>query len=229
MRTFNYLNCFHQCKILLLFLCISSCTDFSKSTIQDDTQDITIDKTIADTAFKQIHLAKQLVHSGDLILRTGRDFTSDIVRKMSTKDFTFSHCGIASWENDTLFVYHSLSGQWNPEKTIRRDTFAFFCNPYENKGLGIYRYQFNSEEIQKIVEQTKEFYHQKIIFDMQFDLATDDKMYCTEFIYKIFQKVLPNQNIIPLTKNQNISYVAVDNLFLNDHCAEIKRMIFPQS
>lgn len=229
MRLFNYLNWFHSCKILLLILCISSCTDFSKSKTPIDTEDIRINKTIADSAFRKIHLAQQLVHSGDLILRTGRDFTSDVVRKMSTKDLTFSHCGIASWENDTLFVYHSLGGQWNPEQTIRRDTFAFFCNPYENKGLGIFRYQFNPKEIQKVIEQTKEFYHQKIIFDMQFDLATDDKMYCTEFIYKILQKVLPKQNVIPLTKNKNISYIALDNLFLNAHCAEIKRMIFPQS
>jgi hypothetical protein len=86
-------------------------------------------------ALQQINVAKKSVQSGDLILRTGKDFTSDVMRKLSQQDRTYSHCGIASWENDTLFVYHALGGDFNPDQKIRRDPFYLFCNPFENRGV----------------------------------------------------------------------------------------------
>src|SRR5205085_3574355 len=49
-------------------------------------------------AFQTIQQAKHLVGQGDMILRTGNDFTSESLRRLSTKDKTYSHCGIASIE-----------------------------------------------------------------------------------------------------------------------------------
>lgn len=216
-------------QILCVLFCFSSCS----STSQKDesiltSQDSVVIERNADSAFHSIEHSQNQVQSGDLILRIGKDFTSDVVRKMSKKDPTYSHCGIANWENDTLFVYHSLGGQWNPDQTIRRDTYTFFCNPYESKGFGIFRYQFNPSQMSRLIQTTQAFYHQKITFDMQFDLATDDKMYCTEFIYKILLNALPNEHFIQLSTINHIPYVAVDNLYLNSFCTEIKRVVFPQ-
>jgi hypothetical protein len=223
------LNWLKGIQLLCVLFCFSSCS----STSQKDesvlaSQDSVAIERNADSAFHSIKQSQNHVHSGDLILRTGKDFTSDVVRKMSKKDPTYSHCGIANWENDTLFVYHSLGGQWNPDQTIRRDPYIFFCNPYENKGFGVFRYKINPTQMEHLIQTTRAFYHQKITFDMQFDLATNDKMYCTEFIYKILLKALPNEYFIQLSEINHIPYVAVDNLFLNPHCREIKRVVFSQ-
>ena len=91
-------------------------------------------------ALDSINLYKKIVKTGDLILRTGRDFTSETMKQLSLTDKTYSHCGIASIENDTVFVYHSIGGEWNPNQKLRKDPFEFFCNPYENRGFGIFRY-----------------------------------------------------------------------------------------
>ena len=89
---------------------------------------------------------RKLIQNGDLILRTGRDFTSEIMRQLSTKDKTYSHCGIASIEHDSVFVYHSIGGEWNPDQKLRRDPFEIFCNPFENRGFGIFRYKLRPIE-----------------------------------------------------------------------------------
>ena len=85
-------------------------------------------------AISTIQKEKQTVLTCDLIRRTGNDFTSDVMRKLSLNNKTYSHSGIASFENDTLFVYHSMGGEWNPDKKIRRDPFELYCNPKENRG-----------------------------------------------------------------------------------------------
>jgi hypothetical protein len=173
-------------------------------------------------AFVQINNAQQLVQSGDLILRTGRDYTSEVMRRLSRHDKTYSHCGIASIENDSLFVYHAIGGEWNPDQKLRRDLFALFCNPYENRGFGIYRYSFNEEQKKEVLQNARKFYKAGIMFDMQFNLDTDDRMYCSEFVYKAINPALK----LKTTTINHITFVAIDNLFPDTDCNEIKRVRF---
>src|SRR5438046_1469374 len=65
-----------------------------------------------------IYQNQKMVKQGDLIMRTGRDFTSETMRQLSAKDKTYSHCGIASVEHDSIFVYHSIGGEWNPDQKL---------------------------------------------------------------------------------------------------------------
>ena len=94
-------------------------------------------------AFASIEKQKPIIQQGDMILRTGNDFTSESLRQLSFTDKTYSHCGIASIENDSVFVYHSLGGEWNPDEKLRRDPLELFCNPEENRGFGIFTFNFN--------------------------------------------------------------------------------------
>jgi hypothetical protein len=144
------------------------------------------------------------------------------MRRLSHRDKTYSHCGIASIENDSVFVYHAIGGEWNPDQKLRRDLFALFCNPYENRGFGIYRYSFNQEQKKEILQNARKFYKAGIMFDMQFNLDTDDRMYCSEFVYKAIKPALK----LKTTTINHITFVAIDNLFPDTDCNEIKRVRF---
>lgn len=165
-----------------------------------------------------------MVKTGDLIVRTGKDFTSETMRLLSTKDKTYSHCGIASIEHDSLFVYHSIGGEWNPDQKLRRDPFEIFCNPYENRGFGIFRYKITPQENLNLIKDVHKLYDKKIMFDMQFDLASDDRMYCSEFVYKAIEEATGNKFVLPTTTINHIKFIALDNLFINSFCNEIKRV-----
>lgn len=190
-----------------------------KSIVNSETKNI-------DDAFQKIKDAKDSIRSGDLILRTGRDFTSDVMRGLSQKNKTYSHCGIASWENDTLFVYHSIGGEFNPDQKIRRDRYSIFCNPYENKGFGVFRYPVTPQAVKNILTTCKEFHNQEITFDMKFDLQTDDKMYCSEFVGKVIEKATSGSIHIPTTQLNNFNFIAIDNLFEKNICTEINETRF---
>ena len=73
-----------------------------------------------EAAIDSIYNIKRLIKQGDLIVRSGRDFTSETFRRLSKKDKTYSHCGIAGIEHDLIFVYHSIGGEWNPDQATQR-------------------------------------------------------------------------------------------------------------
>ena len=177
-------------------------------------------------AFASIEKVKQMIHQGDMIVRTGNDFTSESLRQLSFTDKTYSHCGIASIENDTIFVYHLLGGEWNPDEKLRRDPLELFCNPEENRGFGIFSFQFTALQINKLDSIVKAWYRTGLMFDMKFDLTTNDRMYCAEFVSKAISMATDNQIIFSTSKINKFEFVAVDNLFLNKFCEEKKRVRF---
>ncbi|MEO8112283.1 MAG: hypothetical protein ABI594_19705 [Ginsengibacter sp.] len=169
---------------------------------------------------------KKYVQQGDLIMRTGKDFTSELMRLSSINDKTYSHCGIASFENDSLFVYHALGGEWNPDQKLRRDAFEVFCNPYENRGIGIFRYTLNKNTRTRLFEIIHKLYADGVMFDMKFDLSSDNRMYCSEFVYKSVEQANDHEITLPLTTFNDVKFVAPDNLYLNPFCKEILRLEF---
>ncbi len=175
---------------------------------------------VNENAFVLIEKARPLIKQGDMVLRTGNDFTSDCLRKLSLTDRTFSHCGLASIEHDSLFIYHALGGEWNPDEKLRRDPLELFCNPGENRGFGVFTFNFNSHQKNKLDSIVKAWYKKGVGFDMQFDLATDDRLYCAEFVSKAITKATDNKMIFATTMINNFNFVAVDNLFLNKYCSE---------
>jgi len=169
-------------------------------------------------AEEQIAAAAGIVHSGDIITRTGNDFTSQSLRRLNQRDQRFSHCGIASIEHDSLFVYHALGGEWNPDQKIKREPFALFAEPYSNNGIGIFRYANQQLSPGKLVAAARACYLKGIPFDMDFDLATDDRLYCAEFVAKSIATASGGKIFIHRSHINQFEFIGVDDIILNEGC-----------
>ena len=180
----------------------------------------------ANRAFAEIAIAGKMVKTGDLVTRTGNDFTSQGLRSLNQRDKTYSHCGIASWEKDTLFVYHALGGEFNPDQKIRRDLFVYFAEPYSNNGLGIFRYQLPDREIKNLLDTVRFLYDKGIPFDMAFDLKSDNRMYCAEFVYKSLIYGTEGRIHCATSHIGEFEFVGVDDLFLHPACKKIAAFLY---
>lgn len=210
----------------LLFFFAACINKKSKYKLVSTTQDsIKVEATVQ-RAFVSIHAIEKIINTGDLITRTGNDFTSESLRQLNQHDKTYSHCGIASIENDSVFVYHALGGEFNPDEKIRRDAFNLFCEPYNNRGIGLFRFQLSAATIAKVMAVAKQNYREGIMFDMKFDLLTDDRMYCAEFVYKSFLSGTENKLFFNVSHLKNFTYIGVDDLFMTNGCNELKRIIY---
>jgi len=70
----------------------------------------------------------------------------------------------------------------------------------------------------------KNWYKKGLMFDMKFDLTTNDRVYCAEFVSKAISLCTNHRINFSTTKINNFEFVAVDNLFLNSYCVEKKRI-----
>ncbi len=184
---------------------------------------------------------KSKIKDGDLIFRSDDGVESESLRSFSKTDASFSHCGFAFIENGEVYVYNCMAGVENPGEKMLRVSFDSFVNIREKTGFGLFRYDLTEPELKNLQVITKENFAKGLMFDKNFDLKTDDKMYCAEMIDKFIKQATNNRIILPTTKIENFrirdpkykgvvlkefEYSALDNLFLNPYCKELVRISY---
>lgn len=185
------------------------------------------------------------MQEGDLVVRSGNELTSQIVKQFSKQDQTYSHSGIVLFENNYPFVYHIVPGDENPDERMRKDSLSRFCNPEKNTGFAIYRYDLQPGEKTMFKDNVLRWYREGVRFDSLFNFKSNDKMYCSEMITKGLASATGNRIKISTTQPTpfeaklyathykrspdliaRMQIVAIDNLYLNPHCRLVKRFDF---
>ncbi len=209
---------------LLTFLAsgLYSCKQQPKAAATDTTI-----RKIADSLNKHIvDTAVSLLKPGYLVLRMGLGADSRLLAQMNRKDKSYSHCGIVLIENGCPFVYHSIGGENNPDERLRRDSAKFFFSPLYNTALAVVRYDLNSTELDELQKVVRAYYKLRPKFDMKFNLSTDDKLYCSEFVCKAVNKATRDTAYIGTTSVAGLRFVGIDNLFVNPHAHIIWQTTF---
>lgn len=155
-----------------------------------------------------------LAKTGDIITRTGNDFTSQSLRSLNRRSKLFSHCGLIRIENKVPVVYHILGGEWNPDQKILRQSIAAFCKPTENKGVGLFRLTADTSMKAKFLERLLVYQRQQVSFDMAFDLQTDNRLYCAELIAKSIEHADGSTFQFNRSRIGEKVFIGVDDLFL---------------
>lgn len=210
----------------LIFLAASCRQAPSYQALVNTHEDSARQEAVCRRAWDSLAVIRPLLHSGYLITRTGNDFTSETFRKMNQRDQTYSHCGIISIENDTAFVYHSLGGEWNPDQKIRRDPLSVFAEPYSNKGIGIFSFRVPEQVNRDVVDMARSLYRKGVRFDLSFDLETNDRMYCAEFVTKCFGWGSKNTIIFEPSHIGKAAFFGVDNIYLHPLCSPVRRLVY---
>lgn len=168
-----------------------------------------------------------LIQSGDIILRAGKDELSQLFKRLNTHNQTYSHCGMALADSSGVSVIHLIGSVNNPSGKIIKEPLMSFVQAESNSSWAIIRYDLDSISKQNFILAIRRFMDKPIVFDHQFDLATDDKMYCSEMLYKALLIAAKDSSLIPLTLTKTgKKYVAIDNLFEHKHCKTIGEIAY---
>ena len=209
-----------------------------------------ISDSLLNERWKMIYVVIDSIREGDLVLRCGNDYISESLSDFSQKEKLFSHSGIAMMANETLYIYSNMAGDINPDEIMRRDLVDSFITPVHNVAVGVFRYDITNTELEKLKNIIHTHYMNRLQFDMNFDLSTDNKMYCAEMIAKSVEqatdkritfskslitpalkekylKKLLEKKVIPSAKvAEQREYLALDNLYMNPHCREVTKIVF---
>jgi Permuted papain-like amidase enzyme, YaeF/YiiX, C92 family len=208
--------------LFLLSLTVVGCKQTEENTATTTTSQA-IKKCVSK---KGIAASKQLLHDGDIVLRTGSDVISGLFAQLNKRDKTYSHCGITFLEHGQWVVYHSIGGEDNPDEKLRRDAFDKFVSSEHNLGYAICRYPLNSKQTESLKNTVLSFYTKQIPFDMKFDLHTDDRLYCAEMIYKAFNIALDTSHFFKTTTHKGFEYVSTDNIFGNNNARILCHIVY---
>lgn len=164
-----------------------------------------------------------LLHTGDVVLRMGMGAQSQLLAQMNRGRKDYSHCGIVLLEKGYPFVYHCIGGEDNPDARLRRDSAASFFAPDQQMAIGIVRYNADTLAERNII---RAFYRRRPRFDMQFDMSTDDKLYCTEFVYKVLVQTTGDEGCIPTDTVMGHRFVGTANLCTNNNAVMVWQVKF---
>ena len=107
--------------------------------------------------WKQVKELADSIREGDLVLRCGNDMTSESLRDFSLQEKLYSHSGIALMHEGRMHIYSNMAGDINPDEIMRRDPLDSFLTPASNVVMGVYRYDFSGEEIEKLRTVIQEY------------------------------------------------------------------------
>lgn len=174
----------------------------------------------SDKSSSEAHIfhSKEL-KSGMLICRLGNGFFSNQFRKVASAEQKFSHIGILSIENDSVFVYHSEASELTGIGSVKRDEIHHFLQGIHT--FEFYKFNYTDSITTQIVNHVKWYYKNKTPFDLDFDSYNDDKLYCTELIATAVNKVVGHTEIQPNIRIKNKLIYGLDDIYLNQNVRKI--------
>ncbi len=194
--------------ILLSFIVVSS---FYYTTIVTN-----VKKDQSNIYSKTVSLAypnTSKLKNGDIILRRGYGMDSIVAANFSDKEKRYSHAGVIVIENDKVYVMHSQKSIPKGFDGVVKENLSSYLK--QVKIWAVYRYLDINRS--KLIDYMKSILKNGVRFDMDFDISTNDKMYCSEFVYKSFNAV-SNKPIIQATKRFiSKQYVTITDLYINTH------------
>jgi hypothetical protein len=192
--------------------------------------------------------AKAGIRTGDIILRSGKDFTSYRIRELSDNNKTYSHTGIALVKDTNVYIYHITPPDLDEpasDTAMRLETLEQFASPKKCFGFGIVRYQLQEEEINRGMGYLDSLHRAKTPFDHLFDLQEHRSMYCSEMVDNMLRRASSER--IGLTRKyftklqamkaakyfhstleevNKRAYISIDNIQLNPACTGIHDYLF---
>lgn len=172
---------------------------------------------IADSLISQLQ-------QGDLALRRGRDVASYMISQANVADKRFSHCGLVQIEQGHPFVYHFINGQ--DRDGLVRDSASVFFSPVQNSLVTVMRYSMTSAQQEEQASLIKQYHSKQPGFDMNFDSYTGDKLYCSEFVYRVMNAVMKDSTYIKPAMKKGFAYIPVDRLYADNKATAIWQMRF---
>lgn len=173
----------------------------------------------------QVDSSVRQLKSGDIVVRRGDDMTSYMLSRLNTTDKNFSHCGVVAVEDGVPYVYHCIGGEDNPDEKMKREKASIWFSPANNLSYAAYRYAVSDSTVGKLLNTVKKFYSDKRMFDMDFSLATDDRMYCSEMVYKAMLSSGTEYVILP-TEKFGKKYIGIDDLYKGSNIQPVCHVVF---
>ncbi|MFR9650295.1 MAG: YiiX/YebB-like N1pC/P60 family cysteine hydrolase [Rikenellaceae bacterium] len=129
----------------------------------------------------------QQIHSGDVVFRQGRSFASLTVLS-SDRESDYSHVGVAIEVDGELMISHAVPGESEDEFVCFESIESFFAYKRAKNGA-VLRLPLDSIKRRTLEQRAQDIVSQNIQFDHEYNAGSEDKLYCTEYVWLLFKAI----------------------------------------
>jgi hypothetical protein len=129
--------------------------------------------------------AIERLRNGDLIFRSGVSVDSHLI-KLFDPGSKYSHVGMIDVRDGGAYVVH-IEPDEQGENRVRREPLAEFLVPGKADGFAVYHVLPDDDQRARAAIRAALGYQARgVTFDRDFNLDTQDKMYCTELVWRAY-------------------------------------------
>lgn len=157
----------------------------------------------------------QQLQPGDIILRRGYGFISDMVaRSFTNNGYEVTHAGILINEKNEWKVYHSLSSDVTDKDGVQKQSLnTFLDHSYPDKLLVVRLKNFTTETEHQLTALVKAYEQAHIPFDKNGNYNDASEMFCTEFIIQVYGKDLKLLELPEKEQDKKDYYYSLSSLY----------------
>lgn len=163
-------------------------------------------KNVADTIPVPATLNK-----GDVVVRKGNGYFSSFFMKLGSQEKKYSHIGLIDKVGDSLFVIHIEASELTGQGEVLREPITAFLKDIET--YAFYANMLSASQQQAVVSQATAYYKAKVAFDLEFDSANDEKLYCSELVAKSINKAIDSIIIQPTLQYKEVLFYGLDDIY----------------
>jgi len=158
---------------------------------------------------KEISLLKE----GDIILRHGYGFVSDMIVETMNDSIGLSHCAILTKDKKGKWmIVHSVSSTLTDIDGVQSQFLSPFINDSKKNSVVVVRFKNakNDSALACIGKRAKYYLKKQIPFDESFNMKDSTELFCSEFIWKVFQDEFKTDIFESKDKKEHYDYMKFD-------------------
>jgi hypothetical protein len=155
-----------------------------------------------------------LLKNGDILLRRGYGVDSTVSMNFSQGEKRYSHAGIIQKKDDGVFIIHSEEDKDHGRNGVYIEPIKDFLDGIHI--WAVYRFDLSPKLEEDVISYALKLKSQNIIFDIDFNLNEDNKMYCSEFIYKVINRTTGKELIHAGKHFVGKNFVTISDLYQNN-------------
>jgi uncharacterized protein YycO len=103
----------------------------------------------------------------------------------------YSHTGVIRVINGVPFVVHAITGEpQGGDDIVKAEPLALFLAYDRASATAVYRLKEDADHVaDKAADVALSYAARRVPFDGDFDLASADKLYCTELVWRAYREV----------------------------------------
>jgi len=137
-----------------------------------------------------------LIRPGDIILRHGKSFLSDVIVNLMDEDIMVSHCAFVVEIDNKPAIIHSVSKSLSGFDGIQAESLSHFLTNSKANSNIVVRFRGTAKEQTEAISKAFDLLQKKLPFDNQYKLTNGENLYCSELLYSILPDRFSKEAVI---------------------------------